>query len=169
VRQVIYTHWYLREQATKLLDELEIDGPPIDVELIIEKLGIELVEMTLPTWFFGSLLNIQGNFYIVVNRLMPETRKRFTIAHEIAHYVLHEEQLCYMKNSKRDYFHREADVFAAELCMPSKMIKKEARSWFNDYKFLAQLFGVSEVAMVRKMQELELLKGSDYTWVFAKK
>jgi len=166
---LIYTHWYLHKKASDLLGQLEIDGPPVDLKLIVERLGIEMVEMTLPTWFFGTLLNIKGSFYIVINRLMPETRKKFTLAHEIAHYALHENQLCYMKNCKRDYFHREADVFAAELCMPTEMVKKEARNWFNDYKFLAHLFEVSEVAMVRKMQELKLLKGNDYTWVFAQK
>lgn len=166
---MIYTHWYLHKKASDLLGQLEIDGPPVDLKLIVERLGIEMVEMTLPTWFFGTLLNIKGSFYIVINRLMPETRKKFTLAHEIAHYALHENQLCYMKNCKRDYFHREADVFAAELCMPTEMVKKEARNWFNDYKFLAHLFEVSEVAMVRKMQELKLLKGNDYTWVFAQK
>jgi Zn-dependent peptidase ImmA (M78 family) len=166
---MLYTHWYLRKQAGKLIEESGADSPPINLAGIAGKLGIEIIEMTLPTWFFGTLLNIQGSYYIVVNRLMPETRKRFTLAHEIAHYALHEDKLCYMKNCKRDYFHREADAFAAELCMPSEMVKKEARAWFNDYKFLARIFNVSEVAMVRKMQEIGLIQGSDYAWVFAKK
>ncbi len=166
---MLYTHWYLRKQADELLEKFKVEGPPVDVKMIAEKLGIEVVELTLPTWFFGTLLDIKGSFYIVVNRLMPETRKKFTLAHEIAHYSLHGDKLCYMKNCKRDYFHREADAFAAELCMPSEMVKKEARNWFNDYKFLAKIFDVSEVAMVRKMQEIGLIKGTDYTWVFAQK
>lgn len=166
---MLYTYWYIRKQADELLEKLKVEGPPVDVKLIAQKLGIEVVEMTLPTWFFGTLLNIKGSYYIVVNRLMPETRKKFTLAHEIAHYALHGEQLCYMKNCKRDYYHREADAFAAELCMPSVMVKREARNWFNDYKFLARIFEVGEVAMVRKMQELGLIKGTDYTWVFAEK
>jgi len=166
---LLYTYWYIRKQADELLEKIEVEGPPVDVKLIAEKLGIEIVEMTLPTWFFGTLLNIKGSYYVVINRLMPETRKKFTLAHEIAHYALHGDKLCYMKNCKRDYFHREADAFAAELCMPSAMVKKEARNWFNDYKFLARIFEVSEVAMVRKMQELGLIKGTDYTWVFAER
>jgi len=166
---MLYTHWYLRKRATELLEEAGASSPPVNVKMIAEKLGLEVVEMTLPTWFFGSLLNIKGSFYIIINRLMPETRKRFTLAHEIAHFALHNDKLCYMKNSKRDYYHREADAFAAELCMPSGLVKKEARNWFNDYKFLASIFNVSEVAMVRKMQELGLIKGTDYAWVFAKR
>lgn len=162
---MIDTNEHLRKQAVRLLEESDITGPPVDVEAIVEQLGIEIVELSLPTWFFGALMNIKGSFYIVVNHLMPETRKRFTLAHEIAHYALHEDKLCYMKNCKRDYFHREADAFAAELCMPSDMVKKEARNWFNDYRFLAKIFKVSEVAMVRKMQELGLIQGSDYAWV----
>lgn len=166
---MLCTHEYLRKQADQLLNRFKLDEPPIDVKHIAQELGIEIVEMTLPTWFFGSLLNIKGSYYIVINRLMPETRKRFTLAHEIAHYALHGDKLCYMKNSKRDYFHREADAFAAELCMPSGLVKQEARKWFNDYKFLAKIFEVSEVAMVRKMQELGIIEGTDYAWVFAEK
>ena len=112
----------------------------------------------MPSWFFGVLMRVDGDPYIVINKMMPDHRKSFTIGHEIAHHVLHNDQLCHMKNSKRSYFHREADIFAAALCMPSKLVLAEAKKWFNDYRYLAILFGVSEIAMVRKMQELGLLR-----------
>ncbi len=158
----LVTYVQYRQQAEALAKEFGYLEPPVDVRAIAEGLGIEIIEMTLPNWFFGVLVNIKDEFYISLNKGMPQHRKNFTIAHEIAHHELHGEELAYMKNSKREYFHREADVFAAELCMPSEMVRSEAAKWFNDYRFLANQFGVSETAMVRKLQELQILRNIPY-------
>lgn len=156
----IVTYEKYRQIARDLVRQFGFKTPPVDVYKIAAGLGIEVIELTLPTWFFGVLMNVNSDFYIAVNKAMSPQSKNFTIAHELAHFMLHGQELAYMKNSKRDYFHREADVFAAELCMPSFMVKQEAFKWCNDYKFLAELFQVSETAMIRKMQELKLLKSS---------
>lgn len=136
--------------------------PPVPVRKIAEWLGVEIVEMTLPSWFFGVLLNIDDDQYIALNKCMPEHRKNFTIGHEIAHHQIHSGELAYMKNCKRDYYHREADAFAAELCMPTFMVKEEAAKWFNDYRFMAGVFEIGETAMVRKLTELGMLKDAIY-------
>lgn len=158
----LVTYVQYRQQAEALAKEFGYMEPPVDVRAIAEGLGIEIIEMTLPSWFFGVLVNIKDEFYISLNKGMPEHRKNFTIAHEIAHHEMHGEELAYMKNAKREYFHREADVFAAELCMPTEMVRAEAAKWFNDYRFLAGQFGVSETAMVRKLQELQILRNIQY-------
>lgn len=159
----IYTDVYYREKAAELVTGTGYQTPPIDVRAIAAGLGLEIIELSLPSWFFGVLMNVEGDPYVVINKMMPDHRKHFTIAHEIAHHVLHKDEICYMKNSKRSYFHREADIFAAEMCMPSEMVRAEARKWFNDHRYLASLFGVSEIAMVRKMQELGLLRQGDFS------
>ena len=156
------TYVQFRRQAEALIKETGFDQPPVNQYKLAESLNIEIVEMTLPSWFFGVLINLEGDFYITLNKGMPEHRKNFTIAHEVAHHQLHGTELAYMKNCKRDFFHREADVFAAELCMPTSILKKEARKWCNDYQWLAKMFAVSETAMVRKLQELGILRNSHY-------
>lgn len=158
----LVTYVEFRQKAEKLVQKFGFDGPPVDVRKIADGLGIEIIEMTLPSWFFGVLVNLKGDFYIALNKGMPEHRKNFTLAHEIAHHQLHGDELAYMKNCKRDYFHREADVFAAELCMPTFLVKDEARKWYNDYRWLAKEFAVSETAMVRKLQEVGILKNANY-------
>ncbi len=158
----LVTYVQYRQQAEALAQQFGYMEPPVDVRAIAEGLGIEIIEMTLPNWFFGVLVNIEDEFYISLNKGMPDHRKNFTIAHEIAHHQLHGEELTYMKNVKRDYFHREADVYAAELCMPSEMVRAEAQKWCGDYRFLAKLFSVSETAMVRKLQELKILRNIPY-------
>ncbi|MCK4267430.1 MAG: ImmA/IrrE family metallo-endopeptidase [Actinomycetia bacterium] len=158
----LVTYVQYRRQAEELINSLGFDQPPIDVRKVADGLKIEIIEMTLPNWFFGVLVNLHDDSYIALNKAMPQHRKNFTIAHEIAHHQLHGDELAYMKNCKRDYFHREADVFAAELCMPTSILKEEAKKWNNDFRWLAQTFSVSETAMVRKLQELGILKGKTY-------
>ncbi len=163
----LYSHKYIKEQANQLLKKFNILEPPIDIYKIADELNIEIIEMTMPNWFFGVLMEVKNDFYIILNKMMPESRKIFTLAHEIAHHQIHNDKIAYMKNTKRPYFHTEADVFAAELCMPSELVRKEARNWFNDHKYLAKLFGVSEVAMVRKLEELKLIPEGRHNWEYS--
>lgn len=160
----LYSHRFIKEQARELLKSFNITEPPVDVYQIAHGLGLEIVEMSLPSWFFGVLTEVDNEYFIVLNKIMPESRKIFTLAHEIAHYKMHPDKIAYMKNTKRPYFHTEADVFAAELCMPTDMVKKEARQWFNDHKYLAKVFSVSEIAMVRKLEELNLIPKGRQNW-----
>jgi Zn-dependent peptidase ImmA (M78 family) len=162
---MIYTDSYYRRKADDLVRELGLGEPPIDVWGIASKLGLEILELSLPSWFFGVLMRVEGDPYIVLNKAQPEHRKRFTLGHEIAHFLFHTEEFAYMKNCKRESYHREADVFAAELCMPTYLVAEEARKWFNDYRFLARTFQVSETAMVRKMQEMGLLRPGHFDCV----
>lgn len=162
-----YSHQYYREKAQELVRRFGYQEPPVDVRRIAESLGIEIVELTLPIWFSGALLNVNGDFYIVLNDLLSDGRKSFVLAHEIAHHQLHTEELCYMDNCKNDYYHHLANIYAAELCMPSFMVKQEARKWFNDYKFLAKIFGTSETAMIKRLEELDLLPKGHFSWQYA--
>jgi Zn-dependent peptidase ImmA (M78 family) len=158
----IYSDTYYRKRAEELVRECGVRGAPVDTRAIAEHLGIEVVELTLPSWFFGVLMRVEGEPYIVLNRSMPDHRKRFTLGHEIAHFKLHTGEFAYMKNCKRESYHREADIFAAELCMPEFLIRQEANNWFNDYRYLAREFGVSETAMVRRLKELGLLRDGHF-------
>lgn len=159
----IYTDAHYRKLASNLVEKYEFEEPPVNLRKIAEDLDIEIVEMTLKSWFFGVLVNIEGQFYITLNKAMPDYRKNFTIAHEIAHHQIHSGEIAYMKNCKRTYFHREADVYAAELCMPTHLVMREAMKWYKDWRYLAKLFEVSETAMVRKLQETGILRKGDFT------
>lgn len=160
----IYSHNHIRESARELIKKFELEEPPVDVRQIAKKLDIEIIELTLPIWFSGALLNTAGDFYIVLNKVMPETRKTFTIAHEIAHHQMDHHELCYLENRQKPFYHLEADIYAAELCMPSTMVRREASRWSNDHKFLAQLFNVDEQTMIRKLEELNLIPQGRHSW-----
>lgn len=160
----IFTHKYIKERAQELVDRFGISRPPVDVRGIAAGLGLEIVEMTQDTWFFGMLLSFHEDFYIVVNKLLSEPRKRFAIAHEIGHFELHRKDMSYTREKAKEYVHREADVFAAELCMPTKMVKRQASEWYNDYKMLAEIFEVTEIAMLDKLKELGMVRKVGFGW-----
>jgi hypothetical protein len=44
------------------------------------------------------------------------------------------------------------------------MVKEQARKWFNDYRYLARLFGVTEGEMLSKMRMLGLIKSHGIMW-----
>lgn len=163
----IYTYSYIQDRALDLIDEQKINEPPVDVREIAGRMGIEIMEMSADTWFYGMLTRYNDDLYIVVNKMMPETKKRFTIAHELGHYRLHYHDMAYQRRPDKEHYHREADAFAVELCIPTPLIKREAYKWYNDHRYLANLFGVSEPLMIKKMEELNLIPKGKFNWVYA--
>lgn len=116
----------------------------------------------------GSLLvEAPQKFRIVVPSHTSLERDRFTVAHEIGHYVLHylwpkqknpafpDRVVAYRKGSDRIEW--EANWFAAALLMPSS----EFETFFNesggDISAVARRFGVSTKAAEVRAKDLGLL------------
>lgn len=154
----LYSHKYYREKAKNLTNQLGLEEPPVDPRRVADHLGIEILELTTPDWFSGVLLNIEGDYYIVLNSTLAPVKKSYTIAHEIGHHQLHKEELCYLQNEKKMHLQKEADIFAEELLMPARLVQKEARRWYNNPGFMARLFEVKEDLMRSRMLELGLVK-----------
>lgn len=105
---------------------------PFDVYKLISDLKLLIVEESLKA--DGYFINMNKCQRIYINKDMKnERRKRFTLAHEIGHYVLHgEHPILKVKNTK-DYFNfakelqnieAEANLFASELLSPSNKVKE---------------------------------------------
>ena len=84
----------------------------------------------------------------------PSRRIRFTIAHELGHWICHARGLddaptyCRSQDLAEDAdraLEREANVFGAELLMPEAAVR-EAWAAFPDAQGLAGRFGVSALA-----------------------
>src|SRR6266446_867472 len=74
--------------ARKVLRELGIKHGPVKMKPLLEKLGIELVAEDLDKELSGVLIKEDQQILIAVNSNHSPTRQRFTIAHEIGHFVL---------------------------------------------------------------------------------
>lgn len=71
---------------------------------------------------------------IQIAQKMPDVVRRFTGAHEVAHWHLHKQDVLFRDvplyggeraNEGRPIVEQEADLFAAEFLMPTKMVEKE--------------------------------------------
>ncbi len=61
---------------------------------LAEELGLKVYQTTdFPDEESGMITKINGQYVIYVNKKHPTTRIRFTIAHEIAHFLLHKQKL----------------------------------------------------------------------------
>lgn len=126
----------LRDNANELLEREGITEPPIPIERLAHRCGAEIVYEPFEGELSGLLYRDTEHIVIGVNALHAKTRQRFTVAHEVAHLLLH---------SGRDLFldrnfsvrHRDdtsanavnpdemaANAFAAELLMPAAMLAR---------------------------------------------
>jgi Zn-dependent peptidase ImmA (M78 family) len=123
--------------ASLLLEHLGITGKP-DLHEICKNLGLRIKEVPL-TGAHGALVRSKNasKGIISVKASLPEaTQKRFTIAHEIGHFIIpyHKNlgSVCdtrtlgrFGKTLPRPEL--EANEFAAELLLPAKLVRKPLR------------------------------------------
>lgn len=110
---------------------------PVKLNAIAEHLGIPVYLSTLKPKISGLIEpddTAPSRFRIKLNRHEIAERQRFTLAHEIAHYLLHRsligagvvDDTMYRSglSSRREV---EANRLAADLCMPRELIDKHRR------------------------------------------
>ncbi len=104
---------------------------PVDVEALAESFGIPVIKKDWPNDMSGAIGRDDKGYFIIVNKKHPEVRQRFTIAHEIAHYILHGNQIG--EGIKDDWAYRSkmsetderaANTLAAEILVPVDMLGK---------------------------------------------
>lgn len=129
---------------------------------ICKQLGIKV--------FFRKFAEIDGllvrkgdEIFIAVNENRSFARKRFTIAHEIGHFLMHKGESFDHSGKGDPKIEREADIFATNLLMPAKMIRKihnQFRSLLTGMDVIpemAWIFRVSNGAMKLRLSELKII------------
>ena len=146
---------------------------PINPELVAENMNIKVFYDDLSV--DGALFKkLNSNPLIYVDNKMPINRQRFTIAHELGHYVdrILNSDIHYKNQSmdemefidKRDSISKQgkdraeifANKFAASLLMPKDEIIKATHQKI-DVATLASIFNVSTEAMYIRMRNLKLI------------
>lgn len=170
-----------RRKAQKLLLEAGIATPPVNVFDIAEHLKIRCRAAELGDEVSGLLMVKDDEAVIGYNKRHSKSRQRFTVAHELAHFILHSKQeeifidkgafIMYRdENSTKgdDPHEKEANAFAAELLMPQAFIQSEIAQrglMFSDEKdieILAHRFEVSIQAMTFRLLNLRLIRSAYY-------
>lgn len=160
-KQVIY------DFAEKAADVLNLE-PGGDLEPIIESLGGQIHYQDLPYWrnTDSGSITVHGpnRFDIYISRFTGPLRDRFTIAHELGHYLLHSQQGAIPANFERfkvteqnvsPRLEWEANWFAAGFLMPEKAFKL-AHEANTSNQHLAGVFLVSEQAVHYRKEYLGL-------------
>lgn len=147
-----------RLSATELLEHFGIVSPPVDVEWLARRMGVQIVDEIDPS-LSGRLESSDhpvARATIFVNRLEPARRQRFTVAHELGHLMKHSVgELWRDTNYRGDPREREANNFAAALLMPPHMVEQYAQLTL-DPRRLAGVFDVGVQAMEYRLANLGL-------------
>lgn len=160
--------------AARILTWLEATGRlslPIDLDLVRQMLpdtpmgrGAVIKEPADLTWNSseGALVrnpDDASEWGIFVNPKARPERKRFTIAHELGHFILHRASQAVFNCDKENIYsgidtlkeiEREADDFAGNLLMPGDMLRDRIEGKRIDFHVagaLAKEFGVSLESM----------------------
>ncbi len=148
---------------------------PIPIKEIIKSQGIKLKALDRSEDISGILIIEPNNTTIGYMRHEPEVRQRFTMAHELGHFMLHREgelfvdkgfKTMYRPSSNvpsNEWQEWEANEFAACILMPENLLREEIQTAEMDYgdntwiRDLADKFKVSESAMSIRISRLGLM------------
>jgi Zn-dependent peptidase ImmA (M78 family) len=129
---------------------------PVKVGELARALGLEVVVAPLPLNISGSIEPRGESFVIKVNRYEAKSRQRFTIAHEIAHYLLHRDRISgglvdsvLYRSKLASRLETEANRLAADIIMPRDAIGEilsDSMSSEDNIDRLAERFNVSRQA-----------------------
>ncbi|ENM5745101.1 ImmA/IrrE family metallo-endopeptidase [Vibrio mimicus] len=181
---------YSKIAPETLLKELELWSVPVDLYAICDKLNINT--QTSAEWdknHSGEIkVDDQRNVNIWINSFDAPNRQRFTLAHEIAHFIndilpdietvglndkFEDGEKTLNRDGRQNPVEYRANDFAARLLMPKALVIKHGKSMLKHLKstlgvekvplekFVAALaaeFEVSEQAMEIRLRNIGIIR-----------
>lgn len=152
--------WNRLDTAVRAQIEAFQDAPPVNLPHLARALGVQVKAATLGPGLSGEIRPTdEGRFVIRINRHDPLKRQRFTVAHELAHFLLHRDEIgngieddVLYRSGLSDRREQQANRLAADILMPGGLVAEaketaEEKGVGDVVLFLAELFAVSETAM----------------------
>ena len=160
------TDAYYRQLVENELRAAGILEPPVSLEAVAAHLGVPIRALALPPWFTAALIYEDGLPAILLNASRPIAFRQQALGHVIGHMLvlLDDPTASYPRDREPD--HHVADQLALEFQTPGFMVRDQAQKWFNDYRYLAGLFGVPESRMFEAMRDLGLIKSRGVIWEY---
>jgi hypothetical protein len=141
---------------------------PVDVTALAEALGLAVWEDDdLSEGVSGKLFQDKEaggpeGYSISVRASDPYVRRRFTVAHEIGHFVLHRNRIGssltddgFYRSNLSSWEEVEANQFAARALMPRELLKQHIQAYGIAPALLSTIFKVSESAMRIRIESLK--------------
>lgn len=165
-------------EAQRLLAQHGITKAPVPVEDLARCAGTQVRYRKFDGDISGLLLRTDEGTVVGVHALHARTRQRFTIAHELGHFLLHDGRPAIVEHLHRstrvnyrdgmsalatDTEEIEANQFAAALLMPGQMVEDEFAELIGRHtderivELLARRFQVSPQAMRFRLMNLALI------------
>ena len=156
--------WSLLHLEHKKILMRHLSECPVKVGEIAKDLDVKIRVSGLHPEISGLIRHEGSDGYVIrVNRYEARERQRFTIAHELAHFMLHKELIdrspdgitdnVLYRSGAPEATEYEANRLAAEIVMPGHQIKKALYEDFGKVateeaiESLAERFQVSNAAM----------------------
>jgi Zn-dependent peptidase ImmA (M78 family) len=135
-----------------MLHVLDVTTPPVPIVQVAQVLGARVVPAKLDGHAGDLSLDAHGVPIIRYRESDAPTRARFTVAHEIAHLILHDgpQRRDMLVGNRKEV---AANRFAAELLMPFYLLQDAIEEHGEtNVERLAKLFYVSPKAMEIRLQ-----------------
>lgn len=162
----------LRELRDALLVKYDVQKPAIPLTRIVEGEGLRIEKQDFEDDWSGFLLRGPTKSIVGVNKRHHPNRQRFTIAHELGHFLLHDGEALHVDKSFRVNFRDaaaglgtgieeiESNTFAAWLLMPEQFLINDIRGEHLDINDqaavldIARRYQVSAQAMTIRLMNL---------------
>jgi len=151
-----------RKVARQLLKDVGVSKLPIMINDIINQIK-KSSDLSVYPWAFvddtdGIQVTHGDSASIGYNQAQHRHRQRFTVAHEIGHFMMgHTNGNSGFDLESKKPEEIEANQFAAELLMPLAFLNKEIKNGNKNVKKLAQVFDVSEESVWWRLRECNLI------------
>lgn len=155
--------WHRLQPSVRETIEGHFGSTPVRISRVAEDFGLDVLTAPLPANISGEIRPIEvwpRRYRIKINRYETSSRQRFTCAHELAHYLLHEDKISsgivdtvLYRSQLSNALEAEANRLAADLLMPFPLLCRYVDQFCAgdfeavDAKLMAEHFAVSEMAM----------------------
>jgi len=160
-----------QHQANAVRTLLGVTSPPMPLGWVTElpRITVEVVPAhQLDEGTSGLTTRQDGRYLVRINKNRTRTHRRFTLAHELKHLVdypyarIWHAGLGHGDPESESYrIERTCDHFAANLLMPTNLLKRAWGRGLQNPRTLAQVFEVSEEAMRIRLDNLGLTDDDD--------
>lgn len=144
---------------------------PVQLGAMAKDLGVSVKLSTLKPGISGHIRCENGEYTIRINRHEVRERQRYTLAHELAHFLLHRDEINRLGEIEDNVLYRsgasetieyEANRLAADIIMPIAAVRRELKrleplTSEEAIDRLAEVFRVSRAAMEIRLSVAEVV------------
>ena len=155
--------WYTIPVERRQIIQRHQMTAPVKISAICAEFDVSIKLAPLPARISGEIRPVpgqSGKFEIKINRFESANRQRFTAAHELAHYLVHEDQIgsgivdsVLYRSNRSNFIEAQANRLAADLLMPVNLLELYLENFQPNMAIeahvlnMAEYFGVSEMAL----------------------